>query len=66
MQSTIQVDSRGCAQTATQRRRVGHVPISGPLHIGVKAATAAGAGLAAVWHSQTMMPPMTLCWPRWM
>src|SRR5262245_58318959 len=34
-------------------------------HIGVMDATAAGAGLVAVWHSQMDTPPATFAWPMW-
>jgi len=33
--------------------------------VGVAAETAAGAGTAAVWQSQTTMPPTVWRWPKW-
>ena len=40
------------------------VPCAG--QSGVNAATAAGAGVPVVSHSQTIMPPTVWRWPKWM
>ena len=44
------------------------VPVTVPPGVGqngVTAATAAGAGVPAVWQSQTTMPPTVCRWPKW-
>ena len=44
------------------------VPVTVPDcgHMGVMPATAAGAGIVAVWQSQMTMLPLTAVCPKWM